>query len=557
MLVSLHVKNLAIIDEADVTFGSGLNILTGETGAGKSVIIGSINLTLGEKSRKNVIRTGAESALTELVFSVDEELSAKLAAIDVYPEDGLVVIGRKFTKERSMSRINGETVTLAKVRAAASLLLDIHGQQENATLLTPKNHLEILDKYCHDESLPVRKKVAELVKKYHEKQKELEGLTKDEAEIAREVDFLQFEVDEVEDLNLREGEEEELAEKYRKYLQSEKVSSAVSEAIDLVDGFDGASEKIGAAVKALSKLPESEETEDILNQISEVESLISDLSRSLADHAEDYAFDEADFARTEERLDDIRGVMAKHGGTYESVMEFVDEASKKLEKLSNYEAYKEKTAKEADKLKEDAIHECEKLTKLRKKYAKILKDKVTCALEDLNFLDVKFDVEVSRGEMSDRGADEVTFFISTNPGEPERPLNEIASGGELSRIMLAIKSVMADTDDIPTLIFDEIDTGISGRTAQKVAEKMTAIASHRQVIAITHLAQIAAMADDHFLIEKKVVDGHTATGIRSLSQDEMIDELSRILGGVTITDSVRTSAIEMKKLALEAKKTKK
>ena len=556
MLLSLHVKNLAIIDEAEVTFGPGLNILTGETGAGKSVIIGSINQTLGEKARKNIIRTGADYALTELVFSVDDALAKKLAALDVYPEGGLVVIGRRFTKDRSLSRINGETTTLANVRAVASLLLDIHGQTETSTLLLPKNHLEILDKYCHAESEPVREKVFALVKEYRAKKKELDSLTEDEAAIARELDFLQFESDEIEKAELKEGEEEELSKKYRKYSLSEKTAEAVSEARELIDGDEGAGDRLGAAVKALMRLSDDPDAGDIISQASDVEGMLSDLSGALADFAEDNAFDEEDFNETEQRLDFIRGIMAKHGGTYESTMAFLTEAADKIEKLSHHEEYKAELEAETQRLFKEALAEAGKLSKIRKKYASVLKDKTIKALTDLNFLSVQFDVAITETELSEKGVDSVSFLISTNPGEPLRPLSEIASGGELSRIMLALKSVMADTDDIPTLIFDEIDTGISGRTAQKVSEKMAEIAGKRQVIAITHLAQIAAMADNHFLIEKNVKDGRTSTGIRKLSESEETGELARILGGASITESVKESAAEMKKLANEWKKRK-
>lgn len=549
MLLSLHVKNLAIIDEAEINFGPGLNILSGETGAGKSVLIGSINLTLGGKAKKDIIRTGCDSAFTELVFTVNDVITKKLHEIEIEPEDGLVIIERKFTPERNISRINGETATLTKVRAAASILLDVHGQQETATLLTPKTHLVLLDSYCHAEANPVKSEVAKLVKELRSKESELASLLGDSEAAKREADFLQFELDEIENAELKEGEEEELDEKYRRYASSEKINAALSETEELIDGDDGAGDKIGAAVRAIGKLSELKDAAGLIDEIGQIEDLLSDFSRSLSDFADDYAFDEEDFNEITNRLDLIRGIYAKHGGSYETTMVFADEASEKIDKFSHLEEYKEKLSKEIAELKKKAANECGKLTKIRKKYAAVFTEKVANALTELNFLQVKFDVKVEDAPMTEKGADDVAFLISTNPGEPLRPLSEIASGGELSRIMLAIKSVMADTDDIPTLIFDEIDTGISGRTAQAVAVKMAEIAKSRQVLAITHLAQIAAMADKHFLIEKKTDTKTTATSIRELTGDEITGELARILGGAEITDSVRQTAEEMKKQA--------
>ena len=555
MLEGLHVKNLIIIDEAEVSFGEGLNILTGETGAGKSVIIGSINLALGAKAGKNLVRAGKDSGFVELVFSVNEDTEKKLENLDIIPEEGLVVITRKFTAERSVSKINGETVTLSKVREAASLLLDIHGQTENQTLLLPKNHLEILDRYCKEEVKPLKSRLKELVCEYREKENELLEYSADEASLSRELDFLKYECSEIKKAKLVKGEEEELDKKVRKYAASSKIVNLVEEARKNLSDSDGADDSIGNIVRAMSRLSDVDEgAEELLNQISEIESLLNDFERSLSDYADENVFDEADFMQSEARLDKIRGIFAKHGGSYESTQSFFDISLKQIEKLEYSSEYKEKLSTEVEKLKKLILAECDKLTEVRKKAALKLGKRVKQALIDLNFLQVDFGLEFDKTrDFTAKGNDEVVFKISANPGEPMRSISEIASGGELSRIMLAIKSVMADTDEIPTLIFDEVDTGISGRTAQMVAEKMALLSGKRQLIAITHLAQIAAMADNHYLIEKKADETHTATDIRRLDENEEVAELARILGGVAITENVINSAKEMKNLATETK----
>ena len=555
MLTGLHVKNLVIIDETEVSFGEGLNILTGETGAGKSVIIGSINLALGAKAGKNLVRAGKESGFVELVFSVNPETEVKLGKLDIEAEDGLIVITRKFTGERSVSKINGETVTLSKVREVASLLLDIHGQTENQTLLLPKNHLEILDKYCGENIRKLKSKLKDLVLEYREKENELAEYDAYETLLSRELDFLKFECSEIKKAKLIKDEEEELDKKVRKYSSSSKIVSLIEEARKNLSDNGGADDNIGNIVRAISKLSDVDEgAEELLNQISEIESLLNDFERSLSDYAEDNIFDETDFMQSEARLDKIRGIFAKHGGSYESTQSFLDESLKQIEKLEHASENKEKLSIEIEKLRKIILDECENLTKVRKKEGAKLAGKVKQALIDLNFLQVEFDLEFTKAkEFTSKGNDEIIFKISTNPGEPMRSISDIASGGELSRIMLAIKSVMADTDEIPTLIFDEVDTGISGRTAQMVAEKMALLSGKRQLIAITHLAQIAAMADNHYLIEKRADKTHTATEIRKLNNEEEVMELARILGGVAITENVINSAKEMKNLATDTK----
>lgn len=553
MLVGLHVKNLALIEQADVEFGNGLNILTGETGAGKSIIIGSVALALGAKASKDMIRRGEEYAYIELIFSVDDEKKREeLKRMDVYPDDdGLLIISKKITQTRSISRINDETVTTARLKAVTGKLLDIHGQHEHQSLLHKQKHLEILDEYSWRETGSLKRNVAESYRRYLELKGKLDGFSLDEESRKREFDFVKFEIDEIENSALKPGEEEELAAKFRKFSHSQKIMECLQGAYQAVDG-----DAIGRAYREMESVAAYDERlSGIAAGLSDAESILSDICRSISDYMDEMEFSGEDFKKTEERLDLVRGIMAKYGNSEEAVLKCLEEKKKRLEDLENYEELAFAAKAEFEEQKRVLGLLCGRLSKEREKAAKILESRITEELEDLNFLHVEFRVDVHQTDhFTAAGSDEVEFLISTNPGSiPPRPLGEVASGGELSRIMLAIKTVLADTDDIPTLIFDEIDTGISGRTAQKVSERLSYIGKKHQVLCITHLPQIAAMADTHFEIKKSVENGVTATKIRKLTENDEVDELARLLGGAEITEKVRENAEEMKRLAEETK----
>ena len=553
MLLGLHVKNLALIEKAEVEFAEGLNILTGETGAGKSIIIGSVGLALGAKASKDMIRQGEESAFVELIFSVDDEAKRDaLAALDIAPdEEGLLIISKKITQTRSTSRINDETVTTGRLRAVTGLLLDMHGQHDHQSLLHKQKHLEILDEYSQSETGKLNMQVADGYKTYLSLKAALEGFTLDEEGRRREADFTRFEVDEIENAGIRPGEEEELAARYRKFVHGQKIADSMQAAYRAID-----TDEISRALREVeSVVAYDDELQNIASGLADVESILSDLSRSISDYMDEMEFDAEDFRKTEERLDFIRGLMAKYGNSEEAVLKCLEEKKQRLEELEHYDELAEE-ARRAFAVQEQTMQNlCEQLSAARKKAAVVLEDRIREELLDLNFLHVDFRIDIRRMEhFSAKGFDEVEFLISTNPGSiPPRPLGEVASGGELSRIMLAIKTVLADTDDIPTLIFDEIDTGISGRTAQKVSERLSYIANKHQVLCITHLPQIAAMADTHFEIKKMVENGKTITKIHKLNKEEQIEELARLLGGAEITDAVRENAREMKRLAMERK----
>ncbi|NBH34578.1 DNA repair protein RecN [Clostridiaceae bacterium] len=549
MLLELHVRNLALIEQADVEFGEGLNILTGETGAGKSIIIGSVNLALGQKAPKDIIRTGAEYGYVELIFSVNEERRKELEALEIFPdEEGLVIITRKIMPSRSVSKINDETVTAAKLRQATGLLIDIHGQHEHQSLMHVSKHLEILDTFAKSRTSLLKKEVADVYRRYKELQSVLEESEGDQESRKREADFLQFEIGEIEAAELKEGEEESLTEQYRKYVNGRRILESLSAAYQAVE-TDG----IGQAIHQVNEVADYDEPlKGIQGQLYDVESILNDVRHTISAYLDDMTFDEEEMARMEERLDLIHGLQAKYGGTVEQIYEALEEKKARLEKLENFDEYRRKIEKEYGEITEKLEKLCGTLSKERKAAAKLLTEQIQKNLVDLNFLNVDFSMEFGRlKQFTSLGYDEAEFVISTNPGEPRRSLGMVASGGELSRVMLAIKTVLADSDAIPTLIFDEIDTGISGRTAQKVSEQLAIISRSHQVLCITHLPQIAAMADCHYEIAKSSDKKKTTTGIHKLNEEEMVDELARLLGGVQITEAVRQNAREMKALARE------
>ena len=553
MLRSLHVKNLALIDEIEVEFGEGLNILTGETGAGKSIILGSVNLALGGRYTRDIIRDGADYGFVELTFEIrDPGQIERLKALDVFLEEGMVVLSRRLMEGRSVSRINGETVTMGLLREVSAVLIDIHGQHEHQSLLYKKNHLEILDAFAREEGAGCRQAVQEAYRDYRACEKELEEVSMDESQRAKEMAFLEFEVEEIEKAALQEGEDEELESAYRRMANGRKIAGSALEAYRYTsEDPDSASENLSRAIRALSEAAECDEgARQLQEQLVEVDSLLNDFNRELSDYSKSCEYSEEELYETENRLNEINRLKVKYGGTVGEILAYQEQQAGKLEKLQDYETYLaglEKKAKEAEAL---LVEACRSLSQVRKSQAAILEEAVQKGLEELNFADVRFEIHFEElKSYTGNGTDDVEFMISLNPGQPLRPLKDVASGGELSRIMLAIRTVMARRDDIETLIFDEIDVGISGRTAQKVSEKMALIGKTHQVICITHLAQIAAMADAHYVIEKTVEEMETRTRIRRLTEEDSVRELARILGGARITDAVLTNAREMKELA--------
>lgn len=558
MLQNIHVKNMALIDEADVDFGGHLNILTGETGAGKSIIIGSISTALGGKVSRDVIRKDAEYALVELNFKVNSpQILAELEKMEIPVDGDEVVISRRITGSRSVARINGELVSLPVLRQAAALLIDIHGQHEHQSLLYKKNHLGFVDAFAWDYLADIKKQAASAYQEYRTCKKTLDEADMDESSRAKELDFLKFEVSEIEEAMLKEGEDEELETTFKRMENGRKIAESTAASYAYTSGEAGsASECLSRAIRELAPVSNLDETAgNLYSQLMEIDSLLNDFNHDLSDYQDSLEFSEEDYMTITERLNEINRLKTKYGTDIAGILDYGIKQQKKIQKLEDYENYIADLKRDLEQKEQKLEKVTKKLTKIRKEQAQIMEQAITEGLADLNFEDVKFSIAFEKsGSYSANGSDDVEFMISLNPGQPVRPLVEVASGGELSRIMLVIKSVMADRDEIPTLIFDEIDVGISGRTAQKVSEKMALIGRKHQVICITHLAQIAAMADHHFMIEKNVSDGQTKTSIRELKAEESTDELARILGGAKITDTVRQNAKEMQELAAQIKK---
>lgn len=551
MLQNLHVKNLALIDETEVEFGPGLNILSGETGAGKSIIIGSINLALGEKVQKEMLRDNGESALVELIFFVeDADTIEAIRALDIEVEDDTVILSRKITGGRAIGRINGEAVSASKMKAVASLLIDIHGQHEHQSLLSKKKHLEILDTFAKEALGDKKEKLTQCYQEYRKLKDELEHANLDGEERARELSFLEYEVKEIEEAQLTVGEDEELEAVFRKYSNGKKIMDAVGTANAATSEDDeSASERIGRALRELSSVSGYDErVKEMEEQLTEIDNLLSDFNHELASYLSDEEFDEETFYETEKRLDLINHLKSKYGNTIADILKYGEEKVERITVLNDYDAYLAGLQKNVSEKEKQLEQLSKKVSDIRKKESKKLTESIKNALLDLNFLDVQFTMEFAETDYTANGIDDAQFLISTNPGEPVKPLGKVASGGELSRIMLAIKTVMA-SDKIGTLIFDEIDSGISGRTAQMVSEKMNVLGKSHQIICITHLPQIAAMADSHFLIEKSVENQATVSKIHKLTDEESVEELARMLGGVEITDTVLENAREMKQMA--------
>lgn len=554
MLLNLHVKNLALIEEVDVDFEKGLIVLTGETGAGKSLILGSVNIALGNKASKDMIRKGTDYSLVELTFSVSENCAKQLKKYDIYmEEDNIITVTRKISEGRSISKINGETVNIKTLKNVMSLLIDIHGQHDHQSLLYTKNHLDILDKFAKDSILELKEQIKEEYSKYTKLIKKLEEFNIDEGQKAREIEFAEYEVNEIESANLKPEEDVQVEEEFKKLSNSKEIVSALSEIYNALsyETAGGLGDIINKAVMDINSIKGMDEKiSQFQTELYDIDNLCRELTSQIYDYNSGMDFNPEYVREVEERLDVINHLKLKYGNNIEEILRYKEEKEEYLEKLNNMTDEMESVKNQISELEGTLNNLCTKLSEQRKKAAKELEVLVKQALVDLNFIAVEFEIQITRKEsIGENGFDNVEFMISTNPGESVKPLVKVASGGELSRIMLAIKSILATEDDIDTLIFDEIDTGISGQTAMKVAEKMAKISRNHQVICISHLSQIAAMADSHYLIKKTADENSTTTSIKKLTRQQSIEELVRINGGTGITEAGLIHATEMKDMA--------
>lgn len=553
MLSNIHVKNFAIIDEADIDLADNLNIFTGETGAGKSLLLGALNMALGARTPKDIISADADFALSELTFTgVSEKVRSMLEDAGISVENDEVVISKKLMNNgRSIIRINGETSTAAYIKDLAGVLIDIYGQNEHQSLLKKESQRDILDEFGQDKILATKKKLKEAYNAYKALKDEAAELIDDAQSRKRRIDLLEYEINEIESAAIKPDEEEELKERHRFLANARLIADGLAESHDCLNGNGRAGDSISEAIRALSRISEFDgKLEEILNSLSDIDSCLSDVMRDMSDYAENLPDDRQELEEVEERLDLISRLKSKYGNTTALIDKYFENAKQELEKLRNFESYTAGLKSKLEASEKEVALLSGKLTEYRKKTALSLGAKITEALGEMNFNQVKFVIDISqKSDYHADGMDECTFMISLNPGESLKPVQEVASGGELSRIILGIKSVMAGNDSVQTLVFDEIDAGVSGRTAQMVSEKLCRIAAGHQVICITHLPQIASMADNHYEISKTVNDGKTRTGIRKLKDSEIKNELARLIGGAELTDKVYSSASEMKALA--------
>lgn len=555
MLQSIHVKNIALIDDVEIELDKGLHILSGETGAGKSIIIDAVNFTLGKRMPKDVVREDADYALCELVFTVETpEQEEILRKLELPEEDGLIVMQRKITNGRGICRVNGENVSAGALRELAGVLIDIHGQHEHQSLLYEKKHREILDAYCGAPCEELLKELRTAYQTYTEQKHAYEEAQEHSANRERELELAQFEEQEISEAHVTPGEDEQLEADYRKMLHARKIAEAV-QTVHFSTGYESG-ESAGSAIgRGVSELRSVEEYDpalsDLVETLTQIDDLLNDFNRSLADYEKELYFEEQEFTQTEERLNLLNRLKSKYGGSLEAVLAYHRDLLSNIEKLNDYDAYIANLQKDLAESERKCRTLCEEISSIRKREALLLADELKKSLIDLNFLDARFEVRVEEDpeKITPDGFDQVSFLISTNPGEKVKPLVNVASGGELSRIMLALKAVLSKKDNVSTLIFDEIDTGISGVTAGKVSEKLSDLSTEHQVICVTHLPQIASMADVHYEIRKSVTDGRTVTEVKRLTGNERERELARMLSGAQLTDAVMQNAREMLKQA--------
>lgn len=546
MLTSLKIENVAIIESAAIEFGCGLNVLTGETGAGKSIVIDSINAILGERTSRDIIRTGAQSAKVYAIFEdVNERVHSFLDENGIDCEDGVLIINRTLSREgKNVCRINGAPVTVSMLREIGGELIDIHGQHDNQSLLSPEKHCGFVDSFAGN---------ADLIADYREKygrlceiRSKLKKLTTDESSKSQRIDFLTYQIDELEKAEITIGERDELKARKSLINNSQKVIESLNIAYEAlkadgagIDMITDAESEIANASAYMETLGEASE------KITDIRYELEDIAETVRDAMTEVDFDPSELEDIDERLDLLYRLSKKYGDTEEEMLEYLEKARAELDNI----AFSEERVKELQKQEKEALVETEtaacKLTESRKTAGEKLSNAICSELEFLDMPNVRFVVKCNDIGLTENGKDEIEFLISANAGEEPKPLAKIASGGELSRIMLAIKNVLAETDGVDTMIFDEIDTGVSGRAAQKIAMKLRSASKGRQVICVTHLAQIAAQGDVHLYISKSVSDGKTYTNIKSLIEEERVAEIARIMGGMEITKLQLESAREM------------
>ena len=561
MLTHLSIKNIAVIDRAQIDFSDGFNILTGETGAGKSIIINSLNILKGERASKELIRTGEQSARVDGIFTVSDEIKNEICdIIGIDFDENEIMISREFNLDGKNSvRINGSPITLSMLKSIGEYFVNIHGQHDSTSLLVKKSHLGFLDDFGGDKLKDALEEYKKVHAEYQDVKSKLEKLNTDETEKERRMDLLKYQIEEIEVANLSLNEEDDLTERRNFLANAQKISENCLAAFDkLYDGEEtgnSAHDLIWEAVKLIEQITEfNSDMDTVCKELTDVTYIISDNSHAIKKFADSLECNEYELNEIEERLDVIYNLKRKYGVSVGDVLKYLEKIKKEYAEIEHSEEQIKFLSEKLKELELSRLEKAEKLSLLRKENAKILSEKICAELCDLEMAKTVFEVKIEDTEFSNSGKDDVEFLISTNLGELPKPLSKIASGGELSRIILAIKSVITGEKSAETLIFDEVDTGVSGKTAQKIGEKLYKMTKSAQVICITHLAQIASLADKHFLIEKKTENGRTKTEIMTIDGENRISEIARILGGEVITDLTRENAKEQILLANDIKK---
>lgn len=554
MLSKLTIKNVALIESAEIEFGEGLNVLSGETGAGKSVILDSVNFVLGAKADKSMIRYGETECLVKAEFFVDENSEAikALHELDI-DSDGEIIISRKFSENgKNAIKINGNTVTATMLRSVTSTLVDVHGQSEHFFLLKESNQLHTLDSVIGDELTPLKNELSALLKERKDLENRISLLGGDETERSRRLDILRYQIEEIQAVDLKEGEEEELFSKRNKIMHLEKIITALRDALSVFQAEDGVTDLLRGASRALGNITRLDESYALV--ADKIEALLmdaDDVAELLSNMGEELYFDENEAAEIEARLDSIRSLKRKYGADKQAIDEYFEKINAEYQLLSDCEGQYAVLSAEKEKNAKKVYEICKNITQLRKARGATFCERVTQELQTLNIMSAQFSIDfkvytfddVSRANSN--GLDELCFMFSANAGEPMKPLGKIISGGEMSRFMLAIKTCLSSTNEICSYIFDEIDAGISGKTAKVVGEKLAKIAKSTQVIAVSHLAQIAVMSDKEFLIEKSESDGKTLTNVTSLGSEQQVQEIVRLLGGEGKDEYARKHAEEL------------
>ena len=559
MLSSLQIENVAVIQKAEVHFEPGLNVLTGETGAGKSILIDSINAILGNRTSKDLVRTGAAKAVIRAAFEqVPPAVLDKLEQSG-YERSEALLLSREITAEgKSSCRINGMPATAAVLRELCGGLININGQHDSVGLLNPAHHLDILDDYAQNRT--VFQEYYTLYRELVRVKRELDALITDEAEKQRKIDLLQYQVQEIEDAGLTAGEEQTLENRRKVLSNASAIRDRLAQSYALLSGSDDAAGAVDLLGEASNAVDAAAQLDPALTaaagQLLDLYYNAKDVAADLIGRLDTYDTNDAELDEVEQRLDFLYRLKRKYGSTVEDVIAFGQKAREELDNIQNFQQRHDALQAEKLRLYAKAREKAEALTQTRLKAFEELNTRISGTLDFLNMPGVRMTLRHTRGPLASHGQDSIEFYISTNPGEAPKPLAKIASGGELSRIMLALKNVFAERDDVPSMVFDEVDAGVSGVAAQRVGEKLGKLSMVKQVICITHLPQIAAMADSHFEIEKHLQGTETITQIHVLKEHDSIRELARLLGGAEITPAVLENAKEMKELAQKQKNTR-